>query len=335
MSKQNKGLSKGRKAAVISAAISAVFFIAVLILNIFIPVKYLSAYMVGKRHVEAGTLYVRCIDVEYGDSTLIILPDGKSMLIDGGDGSQSHTLLILKELNSFGVDTIDYLICSSVKGEHCGGLTEILQYKKVNRAYVPYVKNSYVTQAFNKFCSALGQTDTRVSCIGEGVCEEDYFFTFLSPCPVDNPEGEYAALEESASQQNINAISAVLWLEYGETSFVFTSDASKGALERIAEEYSQNIALGQDFCPIGNKSVRLEDCDVVTVAGHGGEENTSAAWYAALQPEQAVLSVGENFSSCPSAQALADVCNFVSQPLITSERGTIEIIVTADGYTVN
>ncbi|MGN0814531.1 MAG: ComEC/Rec2 family competence protein [Candidatus Coproplasma sp.] len=334
MAEQKKGLSKGRKTAIISLAITAVFFIAVMILNIFIPVRYISAYTVSKRQVNEGELCVRYIDVGYGDSAIVVLPDGKSMLIDGGDGSYSHTLKILSELNSFGIDTIDYLVCTSVRSEHCGGLTEILQYKKVNKAYIPYVKNTYITQAYGNFYAALGSTETQYSCFGEGECGEDYFFTFLSPSALSNPEGEYAALNKTASDENINSASAVLWLEYGETSFVFTSDSSSKSLKRITDEYLNCLALGQDFCPIGSNSVRLEDCDVVTVAGHGGAANTYAAWYAALEPEQAVISVGENYSGCPSAQALADVCNFVSQPLLTSERGTIEFFVTADGYNV-
>lgn len=334
MTKQNKGLSKGRKTAVISAAISAVFFLAVIILNFFIPVRYLSAYTVGKRQREEGTLYVRFLNVGYGDSALVILPDGKSMLIDGGDGSYSNNLTILKELNSFGIDVIDYLVCTSVKSEHCGGLSEILQYKKAETAYIPYVKNTFITDSYRKFASSLGNTKTVISCYGEGVDGGDYFFAFLSPCPPSNPDGEYAALGQNASDDNVNGISAVLWLEYGETSIVFASDASTGSLKRITDEYSLSVVLGQKFCTVGSHSVELENCDVVTVAGHGGEKNTYANWYDILSPEQAVISVGENFSNCPSAQALADVCNYVPQPLVTSENGTVEIRVTADGYTV-
>ncbi|MGN0818060.1 MAG: ComEC/Rec2 family competence protein [Candidatus Coproplasma sp.] len=334
MTKQKNSLSRGRKTAIITAAISAVFFVAVIILNFFIPVRYLSAYTVSKRRLDEGELCVRFIDVGYGDSALVVLPDGKSILIDGGDGSYSHTLSVLRELNSFGIDTIDYLVCSSVRGEHCGGLAEILQYKKVNTAFIPYVKNIRITQSYAAFYSALGATQTKISCFGEGACGEDYFFTFLSPCPPSNPEGEYAAFNKTASEENTDGISAVLWLEYGETSIVFASDASSGALKRITDEYLNCLALGQDFCPIGSHSVRLEDCDIVTVAGHGGESNTYAPWYAALAPEQAVLSVGENYSGYPSAQALADVCNFASNPLTTGGLGTIEIKVTADGYTV-
>lgn len=334
MKKEKLRLSKGRISAIITAAVSAVAFIAVIIVNSFIPVKYFTAYITAERQREDGVMYVRYLDVGFGDSALVILPDGKSLLIDGGDGSYSHTMSVLKELNSFGVDTIDYLVCASVRGEHCGGLAEILQYKKVSKAYIPYVKNTFVTQDYNRFYSALGSTKTRISCFGEGEYGEDYFFTFISPCPPSNPQGEYAALGNSASEENINGISAVLWLEYGETSLVFASDASASALKRITEDYALCRALGQDFCPIGGRSVRLENCDVVTVAGHGGEANTYAGWYAALRPEQAIVSVGENYSDCPSAQSLADVYNFVTKPLLTSESGNIEIRVTADGYAV-
>ena len=126
--KGNAKRSKGRIAAIASAAVVAVAFAALIITNIFVPVKYLSAYLVARGERQQGVLTVTFLDVGYGDCTLCELPDGKVLLIDGGDGAYANTLSILRKLNSRGIDKIDYLFCSSVLGEYCGGLPEILRY---------------------------------------------------------------------------------------------------------------------------------------------------------------------------------------------------------------
>ena len=124
--KKKMEFSRGRVAAIITAAVVGLLVIVLIVINIFIPIKYLSAYFVGKDEREEDTLRVTFIDVGYGDSTLCEFPDGKVMLIDGGDGSYANNLAILTVLNERGVDTIDYLVCTSVLGEYCGGLDEVI-----------------------------------------------------------------------------------------------------------------------------------------------------------------------------------------------------------------
>ena len=62
-----KKLSKGRIAAVVTAATLATVSIALIILNIFIPVKYLSSYFVSGSRAESGVMRVSFLDVGYGD----------------------------------------------------------------------------------------------------------------------------------------------------------------------------------------------------------------------------------------------------------------------------
>lgn len=338
---KKKGLTKGRIATIITAAVAAVAFIAVLILNIFIPVRYLSAYLVRRQAREDGVLTVTFLDVGYGDCTVIELPDGKVMVIDGGDGTYAHNLYILSYLNSRDIDCIDYLVCSSVKQEHCTGLVDILKYKTVKKVYMPYIKNIYITDAYRAFSSAVTQAEldgrlgTEIACFGVGsaVEESGYFFTFLSPSHYSDSEGAYAALNGSPTTENINNASAVLWLQYGNTSFALASDSGSKTLKNMTEDYTNNLLLGQSYCPIGNYSVNLADCNITTVAAHGYEDCTYAEWYDTLDADIAVLSVGKNYAGCPSQQALADVLN-KSTVIRTDDDGAVRIRVTRDGYTV-
>lgn len=336
MRNKGKKLSKRRIAAIVVAFVIALTCIALIVLNCYIPLKYLSAYLVIGEKREKGVLTVTYLDVGYGDCTVIELPDGKVMLIDGGDGTYAHQLKVLKYLNRRSIESIDFLVCSSVNAEHCGGLAEILQYKKVGTAYVPYCNNTYITDEYRRFTVALknGGVKTVYSGCGEGYenTEYGYFFTFLSPTDYRSPQSEYAELNASGSYESILGASAVVWLEYAGTSFVFTSDASASTLKRIAEEYETYKATGQAFCSVGESSVTLESCDILTVAGHGSDACTYVGWYEATMPEAAVVSVGENNMGCPSLTAMTDIANFVAEPLLTSVSGNVAVRVTRDGY---
>lgn len=328
--------SKSVLSVVITAVIFSVVIIALLITDIFIPVKYLTAYVVSGDTNERGTMRVSFLDVGFGDCSVIELPDGKTVLIDGGDGSYTNTLHILKFLNSRGIDRIDFLICSSVKGEHCGGLAEIVKYKSVGRAYIPYCLNTRITDGYYAFVTALNKESVPYSyaCVGEGFVGGDgYFLTFLSPANYLSPESEYAALNSDPTKENIENSSAVVWLEYRNTAFAFTSDIRAKGLKRIVEEYRSGVETNQPFCSVNGRAVRLENCKIFTAPGHGGENNTYAPWYDLIRPEQVIISAGGGYRDYPSNKALSDICNYC-QPLYTMYNGDITVKVDGDGYKI-
>lgn len=335
--KKRLKLTKRRVGAIITAAIVAVFVAALLITNIFIPVKYLFAYLVPREQRQPGVLTVTFLDVGYGDCAVCELPDGKVMLIDGGDGSYSNNLAILDRLNRRGIDKIDYLVCTSVLGEYCGGLAEIIEYKQVGRVFMPATENYFLTQSYALFCEQVNRFNIpkTYSHYGVGESGDGYFFTFLSPSSPDDPLGYYAALNSSPTEENMLNASAILWLEYAGTSFAFTSSAGRDALSDAVGSYKLITASGGRYAPAGDNDVVLENCDVVTVPGHGREECSHPLWYDTLKPSVAVISVGENYSGCPSAQAIADIGNVVSSPALTQVRGDITVTVTTEGYTLS
>lgn len=338
MARKKVKISKRIIALIVTAAIILTLSLALIITNIFVPVMYLSAYGVKSVKNQAGIMRVSYLDVDFGDCTIVELPDGKTMLIDGGDGAYANNLTVLKALNSRGIDKIDYLICTSVRGEHCGGLKEVVKYKQIDTAYIPYCLNTNVTKQFHNFITELRakSVETVYACASVGVDGGDYFFSFLSPAIHLSDKSEYVELNKTPTNENIDNASVITWLEFGKTSFAFCSDVRETALKRIISEYKICVNTGADFCGVGGKGVRLEDCDVVTVAGHGGEKNSYAPWYEALQPKDAVISVGKNFAGCPSSAAIADVMQYTLRaPLMTRENGEIIFTVTATEYIVD
>ena len=337
MIKKRRKLSKQVIAIIVTATLSVIFIAALLITNAFIPVRYLTAYMVRANKNVRGVLRVSYIDADFGDCTLIELPDGKTVLIDGGNGAYPNELHVLRFLNSRGVDQIDYLICSSPIDEHCGGLAEIVKYKTVKYAFVPYCKNTRITAEYHSFISALKSSGVKYdyACVGNGISGEeyDYFLTFLSPSNYLSPESEYAALNSDPTTANIENASVVTWLEYNGVSFAFTSDIRAEGLKRIVEEYAAATELNQPYCAFNGHAVVLENCKIVTAPAHAGEKNTYAPWYDLTQPEQTVISVGKSFANYPSTKALSDICNYCT-PLYTMYSGDITVTVNGGEYKI-
>lgn len=336
-SRRRKRLSKSAIASIITSALAALFVAALLIVNIFIPVKYLTAYMVKASVNRGGELRVTFIDVGFGESILIELPDGKTALIDGGDGAYANRLKVIQTLNSRGIKTLDYLVCTSVKKEHCGSLAEILRYKEVKSAFIPYCLNTRLTDEYHAFITALDgkNIQSSVACTGNGFYGEDYFFTFLSPSDYLSGVSEYAQMNSDPDAQNIENASAVCWLEFSGFKFVFTSDVREGALKRVIADYTLHKRLGEEYCPFAGYSVELDGCTVATVAGHGGESNAYAPWYELIKPVYAVVGVGENYGGYPSAVALSDPTGVGAELYLTEESGNITFTVNADGLEIS
>lgn len=324
-----KKLSKKAVISIIVTVVIAVLAVATIILNAFIPVRYLSAYTVGKNRNVSGELRITYVDAGFGDCTLLELPDGKVALIDGGDGGYHNTLKLLKTLNSCGVNQIDYLVCTSVKKEHCGGLAEIVKLKTVKTVYLPYCYNERITDEYYAFKQAIKENKVveQIACVGNGFYGDDYFFAFLSPSNYSNPLSEYTAMNSNPNKANIDNVSAVCWLECFGKKFVFSSDARSDALERVIADYDLYKELNAEYCPFNGWSVDLDECDVATVEGHGGEDNACSKWWSLLKPRYAIVSVGLNYGGYPSALSLSNPTGVDARVYLTSESGNVQIKV--------
>jgi len=324
---RKKKLSKKLIFLIVIACIIVILAAALLITNAFIPVKYLSSFLVSADKNEEGGLRVSFLDVGHGDCTLVEFPDGKTLLIDGGNGRYSNNLSVLKLLNSHGVDKIDYLVCTSVRAENCGGLAEVLKYKSVGTVYMPFCVNTYINGEYRSFCEAVktaseSGTEVKYCEYGEGVFAQNYSFCFLSPSAHGNPDGEYAALNEKPSNSNVSNASAVTWLEYGETRFLFLGNLLTDKLNELLDEGRQGML------EVNGKVIDLRGCDIVKVANHGDGASACAELYDFILPEAAIISVGENARGCPSNEVISDVLSANGQLYRTDYDGTVTVKIS-------
>ncbi|MBQ9728300.1 MAG: MBL fold metallo-hydrolase [Clostridia bacterium] len=324
---KEKAEEKVRRAKRIVLFIVVILIAALCVFSFFFPVSewkyYVGKPKVGKR--QKDEMRIHFIDVGQGDATLIELPDGKIILIDGGNGKQKTAKTLLRYLNALDVDTIDYLVLTHSDSDHCGGLDKVVKYKKIKYAYIPNTSET-LNAEYEQFYTELMDTDcvceyaTR-SAQFKNADQELYTLQMIAPHSL-SVEGTMDA--EVAA----NMMSAVVWLDYKGVSAVFTGDIPiKSETSLIAED-----KLGA----FDKKGVKLDSTEILKVAHHGSQYSTSKEFVEYLGVKTAVISCGAfNSYGHPSVEALGVLSDAGVNTYRTDLKGHVIINVSAEGqYTV-
>lgn len=90
--------------------------------------------------IRDGELTVHFVDVGQGDCTILELPDGKTVIIDGGEKDQKNNILNYIDAN-LGSDFVyfDYCILTHTDSDHCGSLDDVLNEYPAQVVYRPNV----------------------------------------------------------------------------------------------------------------------------------------------------------------------------------------------------
>ncbi len=201
---------------------------------------------------------VHFIDVGQADCSLII-SDGESMLIDGGNVADSS--LVVSYLLAEGIEELDYVICTHAHEDHVGGLSGPLNKFTVTEAvFAP--ATAAETKCYKSFVDAVHNQGLEITVpeAGESFEFGDGTVTFVGPV--------------TESYYDINNTSIVTKITFGETSFLFTGDAER-------ESEADIIAAGFDL-----------SATILKVGHHGSENSTSYPFLREIMPEIAVISVG-------------------------------------------
>lgn len=248
------------------------------------------------RGLPDGKLHVHFLDVGQGDAILIVAPDGRQILVDGGPSPTA----LLNELGAvlpFWDRSLDLVVLTHPDGDHITGLIPLL-----DRYRVGQVLDIPQSDTAREAATWLGQLDrAAVARIyaqrGARIPVGDVLLTVLHPGP--------QSLIGTASDDNNNSI--VLRLDYGQISLLFAGDAEHDAERAL-------IAAG----------VPLR-ADILKVGHHGSNGATSAAFVAAVQPRLAVISAGAgNTFGHPHPAVLERLAGV--EVLRTDLHGRIEVV---------
>ena len=220
------------------------------------------------------------------------------MLIDGGNAADSR--LIYTYLKNYGVSHLDYIVCTHAHEDHVGGLAGALNYATVKTAYCPV--REYNSKAFSNFLKYLDTQNVPITVPSPG----DTFTLGSAEVQIVGP---------ISPSENANNTSIVLRIVYGDTSFLFTGDAER-------EEELEIIEAGYDL-----------QSTVLKVGHHGSDTSTSYPFLYMVEPDYAVISVGEgNPYGHPTEATLSKLHDADVTVYRTDEQG--DIICRSDGKTV-
>ncbi len=254
--------------------------------------------------LSQGYAVLQFLDVGQADCSLLSLPDGRHILIDGGNFNDGEE--IIKHLNALNIKKIDYVVCTHPHEDHIGGIPTILSYFDVGSIILPKIAKDDVegTEVYEILLIAIKEKGSNVieAKAGRNIVDEGKLkIDCLGPC--------------SDSYAGLNDYSAVMKIRYGETEIIFAGDA---------EFTSENEMI--------NRDIEILDADILKVGHHGSKTATNQDFLEAVSPKYAVISCGEdNQYNHPDNETLKRLKDFETIIYRTDEMGSVVFHLDLNG----
>lgn len=243
------------------------------------------------------------IDVGQGDSTLIITPDKKTVLIDGG-GSDSFDVgekVLLPYLLDRRILKIDYVLISHFDTDHCGGILTIMEKVKVKNIIIS--EQAEHSENYERFKKLMIHKKIRLIEVkkGDKIKIGRYSeFKILFPT------------SRLLSENPLNNNSIVAQFNYNNFKMLFTGDIEKLAEQQILKTEKAEIRA-----------------DILKVAHHGSKTSSIPEFIKAVKPKIALIGVGKNNTfGHPNQQTIKNLENIKCRIYRTDLQG--EIIIKID-----
>ena len=256
-------------------------------------------------------LTIYFIDVGQGDSTLIVTPNHKTILIDGG-GTEFESdfdigkQTLLPEILGQGITKIDYLLISHFDSDHVGGLLTVLESLKVKNAIISrQIKES---ENYKKFLKIVKDKKINVMIVkkDDEICiEKNLKIDVLWP------------QREQITDNVLNNNSIVAKVIYNNFSILFTRDIEKVAEENIIREYKDTNSLTSN---------------IIKIAHHGSKTSSTEGFLNLVNPKIALIGVGrDNKFGHPNEETIQRLKNMKVKIYRTDEMGEITIKINKKG----
>jgi competence protein ComEC len=234
-----------------------------------------------------NALFFKAIDVGQGDSLLLITPDGKTVLVDGGgfgggprQAPQDFDIgeeVVSPALWARGIRHLDVVALSHAHSDHMGGLPAVLRNFHPSELWVGNNPRVAAYIALLEEANQLGVT-VRTLRAGDMLTLGDTSLHVLAPFRDYQPGAEPA-----------NNDSLVLHIAYGDTSVMLEGDAEAPIEESMLSESGLQSTL-------------------LKIGHHGSVTSTRPEFLARVTPQWAVISCGlHNRYHHPREEVLAEL----------------------------
>ena len=257
-----------------------------------------AAPLHARAQSKSAHLVIYTIDVEGGQSTLLVAPSGASLLVDTGwpDNNGRDTDRILAAMHEAGITKLDHVLITHFHVDHVGGVPNLVARVKVGEFLDHGVnrEDSEITRHdYAAYLKAIQGTPRRIVHPGDTIdipglttivltADGEHIASVPGVTPKPNP---YCASEPHWDlDQTENPRSAGILVRYGKFRFLDLGDLTK----------AKEIPL---VCP-DNLIGRV---DLYLVNHHGMNLSNSRAFVDAIHPRVAIMDNGAHKAGSPEA----------------------------------
>ncbi|MEW6734289.1 MAG: lamin tail domain-containing protein [Acidobacteriota bacterium] len=284
--------------------------------------------------VSAQQLKIVHINVGQGDSTLVIGPNGTTLLFDAGPSGNGAKLRQI--FNKYGLTSLNYFIAGHYHADHIGSIDELLA-TGITITNSSYDRGgSYTTQTFTDYVNAVGSKRKTILLkqiidLGAGATAE---------CVAVDGQTPNGTVSTTGSDGNIdeNARSIAIVIRYGTFDYIIASDLTGGGSSGGVTKPDVETKLAP----------YIGDVDVMHVSHHGSRTSTNQTWVNTLKAEQSVISLGDgNTFGHPTQDVLDRLTNSANMINIWQTQagsggnspkvrvgGDIEFTINGSSYTI-
>jgi len=218
------------------------------------------------------------LDVGQGDCSVIFTKEGNIFVVDCGSTSKYNVgeKILIPFLKYHGVGKVDGIIVSHPDADHMNGILELLQAGdteniEIGGVYIYEKGLRNEAREWEELINLAGEKEVEVYGIGQGDILQTATLQMECMYPLKEQEGLTG-----------NASSLVMKVECGEFFGLFTGDIEAEGEQQLLEEYETGSLWGQ------------KKCDFLKVAHHGSSTSTGSSFLQWINPQNAVISCGEN-----------------------------------------
>ena len=211
----------------------------------------------GKLYIYVPDLTTDKAGTKPGDCTLVVFPDGKTMLIDSAINTSEK--IVVGMLEDLGITYLDYFMLSHPHSDHIGNAVAVVEYLQENGGGIGTMYDSgYDYKGYTqKVYDALKETT-----VVEHLADGDTFSIGEVSAQVFNPTAELIEelnKVESPGDEIVNNISLTVKFTYGDSTYLTGGDLYTSRELQLIEKHGD--ALQADILKSDHHGAYTSNCE--------------------------------------------------------------------------